>query len=165
MRLDKSDTQKRAKFVISLYVGNPELSIPEVRRLVIARYKKSMNYNLIKKFRDVVEEQRKALAAQAPKPAPVVVAAPTQVAPPPPTPVPAPVVSAPVKPQTSGLPVVTVVSPDGSHPNVELPNEFMDGLKLLQSAIYKTSPGGTVQVIATDGKMDVTYTPEKMAAM
>jgi len=147
MRLDSNRTLKRAKFVIDLYANDSELSIPDVRRLVIARYKTSMNYNLIKRYRDAVEDQRKLFAKKAAEQKMVAAALQAPVL------MPAPVVAAPAAPPVAppAAPVVTVVSPGTETPFVGMPPEFMEGLKLIKHA-----SGGAVQVISEGGTVDVT---------
>jgi hypothetical protein len=148
MRLDSNSNSKRAKFVVDLYASDAGLSIPEVRRLVVARFKTSMNYNLIVRYRDAVETQRKLLAAKAALQKLVAAAVPAPVvAPVVATPAAAPVVTV-VPP---AVPVVTVVSPEVENPFVGMPPEFMEGLKLIKHA-----SGGAVQVLSEGGTIDVT---------
>lgn len=120
MRTSKTQTEQRANFVINLYVGSPDMGISEVRRRLKAKYKHSMSYDLITKYRDAVKAQRLALET------PAVVAVSTTTLP-------------------SGQPLVSMVSP-----GPELPNEFVEGLKhLVRNQFHQTASAGTIHIAAT----------------
>ena len=130
MRLSREKTLKRAKFVINLYAANPAMCISEVRKLVVAKFRKSMNYKLLQKDQQIVEEQRKKAAPNAAVPAPL----------------PEKLVEVAVA-EAAASPTVTVWSP---------PDEFIEGLKLIRHAIYQQATAGNVSIVAAkDGKVQV----------
>lgn len=135
MRTTQAKTMQRANFVIKLYVEDSEMSISEVRRRLKAKYKQSMSYGLIVKYRDAVKAQR-ALAG------PVVVATSAAKLP-------------------NGQAVVSVLSPASSLPS-EFVEGLKH---LVRNQLYQNASAGVIQIDATkEGDVSVSCKLEEKAA-
>lgn len=148
MRTSKSASIKRASFVIDIFANDPQTSISEVRRKLLAEFKHSMSYALITKYRDAVMKEAKAQAH--------VSAIPTMNA----------SITAPVT-LPNGQPIVSVVSPasPGDH-NMGLPTELVEGLKhLVRFGLYQTAKAGVIQISANrEGEISVNCLLEQNAS-
>jgi hypothetical protein len=135
MRTSKAKTMQRADFVIKLYAGDSEMSISEVRRRLEKKYKQSMSYALITKYRDAVKAQR-ALTG------PVVVATSTAKLP-------------------NGQPVVSVLSPASGLPS-EFVEGLKH---LVRHQLYQSASSGVIQIAAAkDGEISVSCKLEEKSA-
>lgn len=134
MRTSREQTAERAEFVINLFAKDPETSISEVRRQLEKKYKQSMSYALITKYRDAVEEQMKQ---QQPK----VVATSTAKLP-------------------NGEPVVSVMSPSKGLPS-EFVEGLKH---LVRHQLYQSGSAGMIQISASrEGDISVSCQLEPTA--
>lgn len=151
MRLNREDTLKRAKFVINLFAANPDMTISEVRRLVQAQFEgQSMNYKLLQRYKSVVDVQREKMMAKEVAAKALQQTVPAMQPPAQPTETPAVAPTPPVEAKNE-VAVSVWTPPEKS----DLGPEFLEGLKLIKSAIYKKGTGGNVSIAARDGKIEV----------
>lgn len=135
MRTSREQTAERAEFVINLYAKDPETSISEVRRRLEAKYKQSMSYALITKYRDAIMQEMKAHK-------PKVVAISTAKLP-------------------NGEPIVTVMSPQSGLPS-EFVEGLKH---LVRHQLYQSAAAGVIQIAASrEGDISVSCQLEEKSA-
>jgi len=135
MRTTKAKTMQRADFVIKLYADDPEMYISEVRRRLTKKYKQSMSYALITKYRDAVQAQRDLVG-------PVVVAQSAAKLP-------------------SGHSVVSVLSSASGLPS-EFVEGLKH---LVRHTLYQSASSGVIQIAAAkDGEISVSCKLEEKSA-